>query len=245
MNGIQLIGTDLLVPYEHEFALSDVPDEFPDTITPPSHAITRFFEPNRLRLYEDLYCTKLGNKSLSVLGATMQLFLPVSAIFAGDGRWYLRCKHKDTELNHLEIFLAERRPLERTKDLFCEFELSQKGSHSFFSFLNCFAGMREQLPPSSGSYAYDEFTLFCDHPASDGVDFSDEHAEWEDALCFFFASNGDKLLVTEDGLTGWFFHEEFRIDLYTETFDEFVKCYASFLKDIGGPFDAYSAYEIF
>jgi hypothetical protein len=114
---------------------------------------------------------------------------------------------------------------------------------TYVDFLRLFCGMREALPPASGHFLYDEFTVFCDDPWSDSLDM-DADEEWVDSLILFRSRNGDVLLMNEEGVTGWFLHEQGRVEPYSTTFNKFVLQYSVFLDKCREPFDGYSAFTV-
>ncbi len=183
---------------------------------------------------------KGNTDSVKRLVDSISKFAPTAAV-SFDGHWFIRCCKGDVEDYSFgnNLYLAERQNFDVLRELMGDFEFSHT---SYTDFLRLFAGLREDIPPMSGDFLYDEFTLFCDNRWSENLE-EDEYEEWLDALCFYSARNGDLLLLNEEGPTGWFFHEENRIEIYSSTFNEFVERFASFIDTTDRPFDAYSAFE--
>jgi hypothetical protein len=186
---------------------------------------------------ERIYST-LVPRSFRTLSDAFLKFTPISLVLACDESWYVRCCFDDPENYSGNIYLPRGQRYEIVRDLVESVNMSR-----LFEFVQSFGGLRESLPPGSGNFIYDKFTLFSDHPVAETFDTSEEYEEWEDALCLFYASNGDILLLSQDWQTGWFRLTQQVIEIYSDSFGQFVRQYAVFVKTYSDPFDSFSAFS--
>ena len=113
-------------------------------------------------------------------------------------------------------------------------------------FLSRFGGLTRCMPVSGGSVIYGDLEFFGHDPWAENIDEDDyeddDYQLWMDALIFFDSETADKLLLRDDGVSGWFFHAEHRIEPYGKTTDEMLANVLEYFKAHNGPFDAYSAF---
>ena len=178
-----------------------------------------------------------SNNGIHAVFDVVRKFEPVSLVHAVD-QWYVRCCRDNCNdyLVGKELYLANKRNWTTIS-----FEIEDfPACKTFKEFLRKFAGLRESMPQTSGSFMYDEFQLFGD--LATGLS-TDEYEDWLDAMCVYYARNGDLVLLGEDGETGWYVLGENRVELLTSNFDELLELWAAFRSETNEPFDSFSVAE--
>lgn len=155
------------------------------------------------------------------------------------GRWFLRGSLSNDDYSPLKNCFY-RVPLESsdTDRLLSSFE---NPCLSLREFVRFFAGLRLSMPGESGHFAYDDFEAFAD---TIGFEHRNQIKEWDeqwsDAACFYYASNGDMLLLDRNGRAGWFAHDTGVISKYADSFDQLLMKFIEAHR-IDSAFDAYHA----
>ncbi len=110
----------------------------------------------------------------------------------------------------------------------------------FAEFLNFFGGLRESMPPLSGSFLHDEDWQTA---AEIMYDDCDEFEEWQAGVVIYQASNGDCLVLHPSGRVAWFMHEENRFSDPFSSFGEFLSFFVRYNTEYAYPLDAYGPPE--
>jgi hypothetical protein len=103
------------------------------------------------------------------------------------------------------------------------------------TLLRCFAlhfsGLREDMPYLAGSFPTpDEWQRFAGRGYEYIRDSCATYRDWEDAIVFYEARNGDQLLLRQSGSLGWWDHEVNEIRELVTSFQDFPDYYARQIK---------------
>ena len=175
----------------------------------------------------EIWTKRLGNaQSPSMVAFSDQLSgLSACSLVDSDDDWYLRFTETDDDYSFSKNFYF---PVPVTSDQVAELlEEFDIGEEAFAEFLLLFAGLRTSFPGRAGNFSYDEFQAFEDNQWSENAD-EEEAEDWMDAICFYYAPDGDLILLNEEGQTATFLHDEGCIESYADTFDEFIAKYLQY-----------------
>jgi hypothetical protein len=166
-------------------------------------------------------------------------FLPYSIIRFEKSR-YLRLCLPDADRNRVgnSIFVATPLPATLAAERLEEFHLAD--NTEFAEFLHFFAGLRESMPPLSGSFLYDEEWQVAENIVFDGCEDFDD---WKTGVVIYGATNGDCLVLHPVGRVAWFAHEENCFGNFFSSFGEFLNSFVRHNREFEFPFDSFGGPE--
>jgi hypothetical protein len=148
---------------------------------------------------------------------------------------YLRLCLPETDPNRAgnSFFLASPLTTTLAAKRLKEFGLADNAE--FTEFLLFYAGLRESMPPLSGSFLYDEEWQVAENIVMDGCENYDD---WQNGVVIYGARNGDCVVLHRSGCVAWFMHEENRFDDPFSSFGEFLTFFVRHNVDAAYPFDS-------
>jgi hypothetical protein len=213
----------------------EIPDNLRGNMTPWMISIASSTTPELKRIIDERFA-QIEQPELQPLCRQLSAYVARSVVACEDNRGFLRLdSHHASKGAGSSAYIPSPPDADRVRSKLASTGFSSNAIFSAFALSFC--GLAEDYMVS-GHFLRDDadWQLLNEDWQKDLID---NFSEWQGSLLFYYARNGDTLLLHPKGHVGWCKFAEGHVERQCDSFSAFIQYYVKYRADNAWPFDSY------